>query len=205
MASFGAINPSNGTIQTHTQRKLNSSDKFGKENCGDRERHMLMEYLPSLAAAASLVGLGAGAPVLAEVAASNIGAIFMDTSTDSHAFMKKLPWNIDTAEDIRIAVDFVQSEAAATGSVLWSLTYNELIVGTTALAVGATVLDTIIPSCVDLAADVLTETEYGVLDGGTLDGTRGVDCIVCELIYTETTIANAELLGVVWDYGVLLK
>ena len=207
MASLSAIYPENMSDADLSKRKITTTSRTSKELFCNRESHMLLDFMPNFAEAAvgPLVGIGAGAPELQEVAASNIGAIFMDTDNDSHGFMVRLPFNIDTAEDIRFAVYFNQSEVAAVGAVLWTLSYTELIANTTTISAGATVLDTIIPSRADLGIDVLTITEFGVMDGGTLNGTRGIDCIAFNMVYTEDTITDAEFLGVAWEYGVLFK
>ena len=115
MASFSALLPSNSDGIEPTQHKIKTSDKFGRICCGDRERHMLMDFPPAIAATA-IASLGAGAAVLAEVGTANVAAFFMDASTDSHGFMKVLPWNIDVAQDIHIAVYWNQSQGVGTGS-----------------------------------------------------------------------------------------
>ena len=143
------------------------------------------------------VGVGAGDPELAELNSSEICALFMDTDADAHGISWPIPVDLATDSAIDFRVGWSNSEAAATGSCLWSVVYKAIVAGTTAFAVGATALDTLITNQADLAANVFQWTPWGSIAAGTAAITAlvpGDDALNLSIAADLTTIADASLI-----------
>lgn len=151
-------------------------------------------------AVASLVGLGAGTPALAEINTSEIAGFTLDADDESVSAIFPLPSDIDTAKDVRVRVLWSNSEAAATGTAQFACTYKEIDEGTTALAEAATAFDTDAAAEADLAANVVQWGPWNTIDGGTLTGTPGDDMLVLKCAVDLTTAADATVYGFQLDY-----
>lgn len=151
---------------------------------------------------ANLLGHGTGTPALAEINSSEIAGFTFDADSESVGFLWGLPDIIDLTEAIYIAVIWVNSTAAVTGSGQFSLVYTPLTLGTTALTVGATALSTVIADDADSAtAYAMQETELGVIDANTLTGRPGVDYLACKVAVDLTTITDATYMGTVIEFA----
>jgi hypothetical protein len=146
---------------------------------------------------ANLFSFGTGHPALAEVNTSETAGYLLNADSESHGLTWELPHDLDPNQDIDFRVKWSNSEAAATGSVLFSIVYTPVVIGgTTALAVAATALDTIIVNQVDLAANVKTWTSWGTITGGKTGIVAlcpGTDEIVLKCAVDLTTCADATL------------
>jgi len=142
-----------------------------------------------------------GAPELDELAASGVVGILMDTNADEFAWLWCPPEDADLAKDMDFRVIWSNREAAATGSCLWTLTYTEVVVGTTTLIDPATALDTVLVNQADLGAEIPNATAYGTIDGGTLSFTLGTDYLALKVEATTlTTVADVHLIDVKCRY-----
>lgn len=95
----------------------------------------------------------------------------------------------------------IQNAAAATGSAQLSVVYTPITAGTTALAVGATALGTVIANQADAARYVPQWTALGVIAANTLTGTCGIDLLATKTAVDLTTITDAHLMGVLVEFG----
>jgi len=143
-------------------------------------------------------GMGTGAPEFGEISTSSIGGIKM-VNTDTYGFLMVVPAWCDPASQWDFRILWSNSEAAATGSVLYAVTYTPIKVATqaTALAAGATALDTVIASDVDAAANVPQWTTWGSISADKTDVKdliAGTDLISMEITAALTTIADASVL-----------
>lgn len=148
----------------------------------------------------SPIGLGAGTPAFAEINTSELGGFTLDANDESVSALVPLPSDIDVSKAVRIRVLWSNSEAAGTGGATFTCVYTPLTVGTDAIAVGATALDTVITADVDLAANVLNWSPWGTITGGTLTDTPGDDVMAVKCAVTLDTIANATVYGFQMDY-----
>jgi hypothetical protein len=147
-------------------------------------------------------GMGTGAPEFGEIGSSSIGGFKM-TNTDTHGHLLVLPYWLDPEQRIDFRILWSNSEAAATGSLILTVTYTPVDVSTqsTATGVGATALDSTIDSQADLAANVARWTEWGYISAnktGVKDLDPGSDLLSIEITAALTTIADASVLQAQW-------
>lgn len=151
---------------------------------------------------ANLLSQGTGTAAIAEINSSEICGVTFDADSESVGFLWGLPDIIDLSEAIYIVCIWANSTAAVTGSAKFSLVYTPITVGTTALAIGATALDTVIADDADSAtAYAVQETEIGQIAASTLSGKPGVDYLACKVAVDLTTVTDATLLGVVCEFA----
>jgi hypothetical protein len=151
---------------------------------------------------ANLLSQGTGTAALAEIASAEVCGFTFDADSESHGFLWGLPDIIDVSEDINLIVAWSETNAAVAGSALFSIVYTPLTLGTTAIAVGATALNTILVDDPDSATeDAIQQTEVGIIAGKTLTGKPGVDLLAVKVAVDLTTANNATYWGVLGDYG----
>jgi hypothetical protein len=176
------------------------SSPFSQNKVIDRPRVWVPVAGGAELSVSSLVGLGTGTPALSEINNSEIAGFTLDANNEAVAALVPVPSDIDVAKDIRIRVLWSNSESAGTGAATFTCEYTPLTIGTDAIAVGGTALDTAITADVDLAANVLNWSPWGVIAGGTLADTPGDDVIVVRCKVTLDTIANATVYAFQMDY-----
>lgn len=116
-----------------------------------------------------LVSHGTGNAELLEVNTSEICGFDFDADDESFGCLWIYPVEIDLTADIDFRVIWGSDAAAATGSYQFVVKYTPLAFETTALAVGATALDTAIADDKPIAtAFAIQATAWGKLDGGTV-------------------------------------
>ena len=200
MAEVAQTFPSNSS-GIKTNKSILTTDRLTKECVLDRKKEIVLDLPPILVT--SLVGSGAGAAPMAAMNSTLITSITFGT-TDTIGFRVWLPDTMDTAEDTYFAVAYSNSAAAAAGSALFALTYTEVLLSATAggeNAVGTTALDTIVADDIDKAAEYLTWTPWGVLDGSTLSGIPGIDALNFAMTMTLSTITDASVTAIMMEYG----
>jgi len=177
--------------------------------CGfdDFTRNYILDYKPTTilkfpgltdGTPAALQGLGTGTPQIIDVNTSGIGGMTFVANTDAHGFSFTLPYwmDPDAACGVRLKWLKVQAAAAGTGAALWTFTYNAARMGVTAMAIGATALNTPIANQVDLAQYVPQWTQMGIFNAGTFSAlTPGDDAIDCLIeMTTLDTITDGTLI-----------
>jgi hypothetical protein len=202
--------PSNSTL-TAENLNVRTKTRTGKELVLDRKREVIWQPDALQAAGpANLISAGTNNAELSEINTSEICGLTMDASTDSHGVLWVLPDTMDTDEDIYFRVMWSNSAAAGTGSAQFTIIYTELDAGTTAMAVGATALDTVIADQDDLAANVVQWTDDwelnvdpdgGILNGETLSITPGDDALAIHCAVTLTTITDATAYAIQAEFG----
>lgn len=135
-------------------------------------------------------GIGEGAPVFDEIAASNIVGLNMTTDGDTVATLKMLPYDLDIRKHIYFRILWsLSGTVAATDDIDWIITYTTVRIGfmtsaaqvsdmtsATTLVIPATALDTTISTAnggvqdyESSTADQLIWSGYGSLDPITLN------------------------------------
>ena len=145
---------------------------------------------------ADLLGHGTGTPALAEINSSETVGLTLDANNEGFGVLWQIPMELDDSGAIDYRLLWSNSEAAGTGSALFAGEYTKLVAGTTAIAVGATALDTVIAADVDLAANVINWTPWGTILGTAVTAlaiTPGDDFLALHFKVTLTTIADATV------------
>jgi hypothetical protein len=199
MVMATASRPSRSSTASSYELFRNASP-FAANYVIDKPRVWLPASGGSEVTVASLVGLGAGTPVPTECNTSEIGGFLLDASTESFSVLFPLPADIDVAEDVRLRALWSNSEAAATGSGLITFLYEPFTIGTTAIAVADDACDTDGGVVVDLAANVLTWSNWSTIDGGTITITPGDDFVILRGVATLDTIADMTVYGYQLEY-----
>ncbi len=152
---------------------------------------------------ADLTSMGTGTCAISEVTTSEIAGFNFDNDSESVGALWRLPDDIDLTEAIYFACLWlkIQNAAAATGSAQLSIVYTPITAGTTALAVGATALDTVIADQADAARYVPKWTALGAIAASTLTGAVGIDLLATKTAVDLTTITDAHLMGVLVDFA----
>jgi len=120
---------------------------------------------------AGYVGGGAGDPIIGEVA--SLGGIRIQVATDTHAMMIGLPDDLDVNAPVDFRWWWSSDQTTTADSYTWTLLYTELTYDTTAIAAGATALDTTIAADTNIGtANALQKTAWGTADAGSFTGTE---------------------------------
>lgn len=184
-----------GSASVHLLRTAGTA--IAKEYVRDRIVEKLIDF-PAVSNAtgpADLLGQGTGTPALSEINTAEICGLVLDANSESFGALWLIDQRCDITQPVDVGVLWSNSEAAGTGSGLFVAVVTELIAGTTAMAVGATVMDTPITGDVDLAANVVDWSPYGVIAAGSLTTTLvpNDDLLAWKFSVTLTTIANAAV------------
>jgi len=166
-----------------------------------RDLWSFMNYLDT-GSSDNMEGMGAGAPEFGEISTSSIGGVLIAASTDGYGQLWQLPSEIDLTADIKFRVLFSESGTGGSGSFLAAVTYKELVLGTTAVAIGATALSTAITATTpSTTANCLQGTVWGTLNGNTLTaGGQGENCVSLNVVGTLTTITDASMVALQCEY-----
>jgi len=193
--------PSDGTVAAGAgvENFRNASPAF-RNYVVDRPVMDMGIQLPNVSEAtpANLLGHGAGTPALAEINSSEICGLTLDASNEGLGHLWKVPYWVDCSQDIDFRCNVSNSAGAGTGSALMVFEYTALTHGTTAMAIGATALDTAVTSWTDLAANVVANTAWGTLAAATLAAltlTPGDDSLAFHIDVTLTTITDCTFYG----------
>ena len=187
---------------------LREYDDFSKNFVGDQKIVEVLDFSKNLnlfaAGPLALTSMGNGGPALVTIAASDIGGMLFNADGEIYGFEVELPFDMDPNQDVDFRLKWSNSAAAATGSALWILTYNAVITANagTALAIGATALDTPYGIDVDAGANIQKWTPWGTIAAGGLSAlTPGDDCLDMSLEQdTFDTITDATLYKVQMRY-----
>ena len=117
-------------------------------------------------------GIGAGAPVFAEIGATGITGFQINAAGDTAATLLPL-YEVDITKQIRFRVIWTQSATTDTDTIDWIVLYTPIILETTVLIDPATALSTAI-TLADASsgvAAVLQGTAFGVINRNTLADT----------------------------------
>ena len=126
-------------------------------------------------------GAGTGDPAVGEV--GSVAGIRFEASTDDHAWLLHLPDDVDVEQDIDIQVIWSSDQTSTADSYTWTLKYTELTLDSSAVAVGATALDTPIAADTNVGtANAIQATAWGTISGGTLSGTLGDGYLLAMLL-----------------------
>ena len=194
VAVAGLARPSQ-TSTAGSHHQLMTADGAFQNFVIDRP-YLWIPVVPSDIVATALVGIGAGAPAIAEIGTSEVSAVLFDTDADSIASgLTPFPSDIDLAKNFQCRVLLSTAGAAAVGTVDFVLTYEVFVVGTTALTVANDAFDTDGGAQADLAAAVLTWGPWSVINGGTITATPGDDLFLIQAVYDETTTTDADFFG----------
>ncbi len=141
----------------------------------------------------NLESFGAGNPELAQINSSEICGFTAAANDDSYGQLWLIPSDIDIGEEIRFRVFWSESGTGGAGSAQYVIKYKELVTETTAVAIGATALDTVIAADTPSAtANCLQSTPWGVMDADTLtSGGEGEYALATICTCTLTTISDA--------------
>lgn len=190
------------------QPSLKTRDVYHADlrDAGDFTKNFVLDYkpvtvlsFPSLTdgTPANLQSMGTGTPVVTNINTSGIASLVMVT-TDTHEFRVELPYDMDVREECGFCVKWqkTQAGAGATGTCLFTLTYDQKQIGvsTTGAGLAATPLSLPLAIQADLAQYISQWTNIGTIAAGSLNAlTAGRDCLDFSLLCT---------LGVVTDIGV---
>ena len=121
----------------------------------------------------SYLSAGAGDMSFTELTTGSLAAPEFDASTDSHAMLTELPYDVDVNAPIDFRVLWSSTETSA-DVYTFDLLYREIVLNTTtANTLPAGTLDTAIAADTgSTTADALQYTPWGTLNGGTLSGTQ---------------------------------
>lgn len=145
--------------------------------------------------------MGAGNPEFAAVNSSECGGLLIAASNDSYGQLVQLPEEIDLSKQILFRGYFSESGTGGSGSAQLVVKYTPLTTGTTAVAIGATALSTAIAATTpSTTAHALQVTADGVLNGSTLTGNPGDDWLATICTCTLTTITDASVYQLNWEY-----
>lgn len=196
--AYAVHRPSNSNVNS-SLAQFKHSNPFVANFVMDRPT-VWVNLAPANAIVASLVGMGGGTPAVAEINTSEIGGFTLDANDESVSGIIPIPGDMDLAQDFQCRVLYSNSEAAATGTINFTMTYGSLTVGTDALAVAATAVDTAGAALADLGANVLQWSNYSIIAGGTLTDTPIDDVLVIKEAVTLVTCANATVYGIQCQY-----
>ena len=113
----------------------------------------------------------AGAPVEKELSTTGHTGVFMDDAGDMVNCSIPVPRDLNPLHPIGIRVVYGTGSATAADSVEWIVLYDVLTEGT-ALAIGSTVLDTVIGAeTISGVTDALEFSGRGVINGGAVSRT----------------------------------
>ena len=116
-----------------------------------------------------LVSHGAGNAELLEINSSEICGFDLDADDESYGSLWIYPVEIDLSADVDFRVIWGSDAGASTGSYQFKVLYTPIAFETTALAVGAAALDTVIADDKPIAtAFAMQATTWGTIDGGTV-------------------------------------
>ena len=115
-------------------------------------------------------GSHTGAPISKEISTFGINGVLLDTATDAVGHEAPIPYDLDPRHPVYARVVWASGSTDTTDTVQWTVTYKQLIPNVTALATGATALDTVIAAQdVPVAtAYALCKTSWGKINGGTI-------------------------------------
>jgi hypothetical protein len=187
---------------------LREYDDFTKNFVADRPIIEVLDFTKNnnLRAVGPLAieSLGNGNPQLLDINTSDIAGMTFNANGEIYGFEVELPYDMDPNQDVDFRLKWSNSAAAATGSALWILLYNAVITANagTAIAIGATALDTPYGVDVDAGADIQKWTPWGTIAAGGLSAlTPGDDCLDMSLeMDTFDTIVDATLYKVQMRY-----
>ena len=112
---------------------------------------------------------GAGNPSFGEIGSTGVTGLKMDAAGDMVGVVWPIPYDCDVKSPIEFAVIHSSDQATTTDTFTYKVEYTEHTLDSTALATGATALDTVIAADTNVAGvSALQQTPYGILDGGTL-------------------------------------
>jgi len=158
-----------------------------------------IEYLPligysswsSPAVATSDATLSAGQMVASVGTADTAAATFVEVGTSGIAgcrftytdsdigILWPTPYDLDVKSPVELAVVWSSDQTTATDTITWKVLYTELTMDTTAVAIGATALNTAIAADTNIAtANALQQTAYGQINGGLLTNGRVLSLIL---------------------------
>jgi hypothetical protein len=150
---------------------------------------------------ADVVSYGAGNALLTAIGSSTCAGFLLNASTEAYGNMWLVPNELDVSGDIRVRYFGSESGTGGSGSALMAATYTPLTTGTTAVAIGATALDTVITALTpSTTANALQATAWGTLDGATLTITPGDDVLTWNSIVTLTTITDFSVYEMQLEY-----
>lgn len=123
-----------------------------------------------IGAAGVSVGAHTGAPVQQEITTMGIVGILLDTAADAIVTEAKIPWDLDTKQNVYARVVWTCGSTDTADTVTWKLLYRAITPAVTALATPATALDTaiVIQSVPVATAYTVNNSPWGVIVAGTL-------------------------------------
>ena len=121
------------------------------------------EMHSTIGTTATDLGVHTGACVQQEMSALGMVGLLLDTATDTVTGMTLVPRDLDWSKPIGVRIQYQTKSATAADTMNWTVLYDVIAEGT-ALAVGTTALDTVIP---------LLETVKGTAEATETSG-RGV-------------------------------
>lgn len=115
-------------------------------------------------------GSHTGAPISKEISTFGINGVLLDTNTDAVGHEAPIPYDLDPRHPVYARVVWTSGSVDTADTVQWTVTYKQLTPNVTALATGATALDTVIAAQdVPVAtAYALCKTAWGKINGGTI-------------------------------------
>jgi len=195
-----AYRPS-GSSTLSSAAEFENSSRFAKNYVHNRPFLWISMTPVQITTTDGLVSIGGGAGTYTEIGTSEAVALLLDTDADTVGTgVVPIPTDIDLAKNIQCRVIWAQSEAAATGSIDFVLTYEIYVAGTTAVTVPNDAFDVDGGTQVDLGADILTNGPWSTITGSTITATPGDDFWAFLLTYDETTAADAEVFGLQCRY-----
>ena len=162
-------------------------------------------FNPIGAAAATLTGIGANAPVMAELGALGLGGFATSPNDDMACLDLQVPRLMNPDEEIGVRVVYTADEATATtDAVTWIVLYDQVDFGE-AIVAPATALNTVLVSeTADATVDTaLKRTARGVINAGVLDWTSRQGAISWAVENQATTTYTTDavvFLGLLIDY-----
>ena len=179
-----------------------ASSPFGTQFVADKVRRELWNFPNVAEHDSSLISAGEGTASLTELNSSEICGFVLDASTEAYGHLWVLPSEIDLEEDINFRVLWEEHGTGGAGSALFAVSYTPLTAGTTALAIGATVLDTVIVACAPSTTDYCLQwSSWGSIAGGTLSNEPGDDALALTTVVTLDTITNANIINLQVEYS----
>jgi hypothetical protein len=175
---------------------MRNSDKFAKEFVMDRPIVSMFSF-PSYTTTDTFVGLvpGTGHPVLTNINSSGCPGLVLNADSEGYSWLWREPIDLDQAQVIRFRFYGSNSEATSASKYFTcTMSYTELVAGTTAVAAAGTAL-TASAETYAVGANVFQNTPWISMAASTLSGTPGDDSIICKMVVDVTTIADFSLLG----------
>ena len=189
--------PTNGA-GLQTAQQFREATKLGKEFIFDRPIVDIWNAGPNYSTTDGhwTVTPGSAHPTIAEINSSGIIAPVCNADNEGFGTLWKLPPSIDVAQEIgfRLLTCNV-TDAAGTGTELWAITYKALVAATTAVAVPATAMGTVVTATTNLAQYVTVWSSWGLIAAATSGITTlipGDDALILKCIVDITSVTDTN-------------